>query len=64
MTTTRHDSLISAVFGSVATMVRTAGTRRAQRLALTSLLQMDASRLDDLGITTGDILTAIEARRR
>jgi uncharacterized protein YjiS (DUF1127 family) len=33
--------------------------RRARRIALASLLEMDAHRLDDLGITTAEIHQAL-----
>jgi len=41
--------------------VRTARARRAQRIALASLLEMDASRLDDLGIDAQDVVEALSA---
>ncbi|HEV7718034.1 MAG TPA: hypothetical protein VGO70_03555 [Arsenicitalea sp.] len=37
---------------------------RKRRMALTSLLEMDACRLDDLGISRGDILEAMHAPSR
>lgn len=36
--------------------------RRAQRLALASLLELDAARLDDLGISYQDVAEAVITR--
>jgi uncharacterized protein YjiS (DUF1127 family) len=41
--------------------VRSHRARRAQRLALASLLEMDPSRLDDLGINAQDVAEALSA---
>ena len=50
-----------AVFGQWFAKVR-AG--RTQRLALNSLLDLDAHRLEDLGINRGDLFDAMQAEHR
>jgi uncharacterized protein YjiS (DUF1127 family) len=52
---------ISSVFQTVVRSFRTLKARRTQRLALRTLIEMDASRLDDLGINVEDIRDAINA---
>ena len=63
-TATRTNSFISAAFEAVATRVHTARVRRSQRIALLSLMDMDASRLDDLGLNVGDVMDALAANGR
>ena len=41
-----------------------ARARRAQRLTLIALLQLDGSRLDDLGIAYQDVAEALQARSK
>lgn len=52
---------VSSVFQTVVRGLRSRQARRAQRLALRTLIEMDASRLDDLGINVQDIRDAINA---
>jgi uncharacterized protein YjiS (DUF1127 family) len=54
-------SFFSAAFEAVATQVRTARAHRAQRIALLTLMDMDASRLDDLGLNAQDVIDALAA---
>ena len=46
------------------TWLAKARAERAQRIALESLLQLDAHRLDDLGINRGDLFDAMHASHR
>lgn len=59
--TTTTASFFSDAFDSLAKQVRAARVRRAQRIALVSLMDMDASRLDDLGLSVGDIIDALQS---
>jgi hypothetical protein len=58
---TTTTSFLSAAFEAIATQVRTARGRRAQRIALLTLMDMDAGRLDDLGLNTQDVIDALAA---
>jgi uncharacterized protein YjiS (DUF1127 family) len=60
---TRPAEFLSAAFEAVAGRVRSARVRRSQRLALMSLMDMDAHRLDDLGLNVRDVMDALAARR-
>ena len=51
-------------FTLVWTWFAKARAERAQRIALESLLQLDAHRLDDLGINRGDLFDAMHASHR
>jgi uncharacterized protein YjiS (DUF1127 family) len=67
MTTTtliRSRSFVSAAFEAVAGRVHRAQLRRSQRIALLSLMDMHASRLDDLGLNVGDVMDALAANGR
>ncbi len=64
MTTTARtstQSFFAATFEAAASHVRTARARRAQRLALITLMDMDAARLDDLGLNAQDVIEALSA---
>ena len=61
MSTTTTSSFFSAAFDDLAKRVRMARARRAQRIALITLMDMDASRLDDLGLSVGDIVDALQS---
>ena len=60
-TIARATSLPAIVFNAVAHALRAAAARRAQRIALGELLAMSPGRLNDLGISAGDIIEALEA---
>jgi uncharacterized protein YjiS (DUF1127 family) len=58
-------SLPDRIFSALADLGRGLSAlrvRRAQRLALASLLELDSARLDDLGINTQDVAEAIRSR--
>jgi len=48
----------------VAALFAKARAQRVQRLALSSLLELDPHRLDDLGINRGDLFDAMHAEPR
>jgi hypothetical protein len=52
-------SFFEAAFEALTAHVRKGRVRRAQRIALRSLLEMDAVRLDDLGISAHDVIEAM-----
>jgi len=54
---------VSNVLAALVRVLRTRRIRRAQRLALVTLLEMDASRLDDLGISIEDVREALSTRQ-
>jgi hypothetical protein len=56
-------SFFDAAFEKVATIVRAHTIRRSQRIALGTLMEMDASRLDDLGLDIHDVVEALHAQR-
>jgi uncharacterized protein YjiS (DUF1127 family) len=55
-TTTRD--FFEQAFERIAAFAREQHARRRQRIALASLMEMDASRLDDLGIDAHDVAEA------
>ena len=61
--TTTSSSFFEAAFEKVATIAREHRVRRAQRIALVSLMEMDASRLDDLGLNVHDVVEALHTQR-
>jgi hypothetical protein len=46
----------------LATRARASAARRSRHIALKTLLDMDAGRLDDLGISVDDVLEAFGRR--
>ena len=56
-------SLLAAAFHGVLRWVATQHEKRAQKLALQSLLFAPEHRLRDVGITREQVISAIEARR-
>ena len=64
MTTVAHttsQSFFEAAFERIAGFAREHRVRRAQRVALVSLMDMDAGRLDDLGLNIQDIVEALNS---
>ena len=59
---TTSQSFFDAAFERIAGFAREYRVRRAQRLALVTLMDMDASRLDDLGLNVHDVVDALNAR--
>jgi hypothetical protein len=59
---TTSQSFFDAAFEKIATVAREHRVRRAQRIALATLLDMDASRLDDLGLNVHDVVEALHAQ--
>ena len=59
-TTTR--SFFEAAFEKISGLAREHRVRRAQRIALATLMDMDASRLDDLGLNVQDVVEALNAQ--
>lgn len=57
--TTAH--FVARAVGAVVEGIRVLHARRAQRLALAALVEMDPGRLDDLGITVQDVQDAMQA---
>jgi uncharacterized protein YjiS (DUF1127 family) len=55
---------VATAFRSVATWFAAVRAERARRLMLRSLLEMDAHRLDDLGISAHDVMKAVDQNRR
>jgi uncharacterized protein YjiS (DUF1127 family) len=53
----------ASVFKTIATALAAWRAARARRVALSSLLEMEAHRLDDLGITVQDVVDALGRRR-
>ena len=60
-TTSTTSSFFEAAFETIARHVRSARTRRTQRIALLALMDMDAGRLDDLGLDASDVMAALAA---
>lgn len=54
-------SFTSTAFGTLVRSFRVMRVRRAQRLAVRTLLEMDRGRLDDLGIDLQDVHDAFAA---
>jgi uncharacterized protein YjiS (DUF1127 family) len=61
MTVTTPSTFFESAFETLAQRVRGAHSRRTQQLALASLLDMDAHQLDDLGLSVGDVLDALNS---
>jgi hypothetical protein len=59
---TTSQSFFEAAFETIATIARKHRARRAQRIALVTLMDMDASRLDDLGLNVHDVVEALHAQ--
>jgi uncharacterized protein YjiS (DUF1127 family) len=53
-------SFFEAAFEGFVAQVHAYRTRRAQRLALRTLLEMDPSRLEDFGISAQDVVEAFD----
>jgi hypothetical protein len=54
-------SFFEEAFERIANFAREYRVRRAQRIALVSLMDMDTSRLDDLGLNAQDVVEALSA---
>jgi len=63
MTPTTPSSFFESAFETMTRRIRGAQSRRAQHLALASLMEMDAHQLDDLGISIGDVIEARQSPR-
>ena len=61
MTASTTSTFFESAFETLARRIRDARTRRTQQLALASLRDMDAHQLDDLGLSVGDVLDALNA---
>jgi uncharacterized protein YjiS (DUF1127 family) len=61
---TRPADFLNAAFEALAGRVRSVRHRRAQHVALRSLLELDAHRLDDIGLNVRDVMDALAARGR
>lgn len=59
---TASQSFFEAAFEAIAPHVRSARSRRARRIGLLTLMDMDAGRLDDLGLNAQDVADALAAR--
>jgi uncharacterized protein YjiS (DUF1127 family) len=59
--TTPH-SFFEAAFERLSQFNRDYRAHRAQRMALATLMEMDASRLDDLGLNVQDVMEALHAK--
>lgn len=57
--TTVTQSPVFSVLASAKSLIEGYRVRRAQRLALVALMEMEPSRLDDLGISVEDIRDAV-----
>lgn len=55
-------SFFETAFQAIVTGVRKRRARRAHRIALAALMQMDAVRLDDLGLEAADLIEALSGR--
>lgn len=58
---TTTSSFFEQAFEKIATFAHEQSARRAQRIALATLMDMDAGRLDDLGLSTQDVVDALSA---
>jgi uncharacterized protein YjiS (DUF1127 family) len=58
---TTSASFFEEAFGRIAVFARDYRARRAQRIALVTLMDMDAARLDDLGLNAQDVVEALSA---
>ena len=61
-TPTRPDDFFDAAFQGLAGRVRSLKAQRSQRIALTTLLEMDHHRLNDLGLSVHEVRGALEGR--
>ena len=61
MTASTTSTFFESAFETLARRIRDARTRRTQQLALASLRDTDAHQLDDLGLSVGDVLDALNA---
>ena len=59
---TTTQSFFEAAFEKISAFARDVQVRRAQRIALVTLMDMDASRLDDLGLNVQDVVEALNAQ--
>jgi hypothetical protein len=59
---TTSQSFFEAAFESISGFAREHRVRRAQRVALVALMDMDASHLDDLGLNVQDVVEALNAQ--
>jgi hypothetical protein len=59
---TTSQSFFEAAFEKVSAFAREYRVRRAQRIALVTLMDMDASRLDDLGLNVQDVVEALNTQ--
>jgi len=58
---TTSQSFFEAAFERIAGFAREHRVRRAQRIALVTLMDMDAGHLDDLGLNVQDVVEALNA---
>ncbi len=61
ITHTSTASFFEEAFERIANFARDYRVRRAQRIALVTLMDMDAARLDDLGLNAQDVAEALSA---
>jgi uncharacterized protein YjiS (DUF1127 family) len=54
-------SFFETAFEVLVTRARESNARRAQRIALASLLEMDPRHLDDIGLSAADVVDAFTA---
>ena len=59
---TTSQSFFEAAFEKISTFARESRVRRAQRIALVTLMDMDAGRLDDLGLNVQDVVEALNTQ--
>jgi uncharacterized protein YjiS (DUF1127 family) len=57
----RTGTVAASLFRAIVGAIKAAASRRAQRIALSELLRMDPTRLDDLGINQQDVVEALNA---
>jgi uncharacterized protein YjiS (DUF1127 family) len=55
-------SFFEAAFAKLAQFNREQQVRRTQRLALLTLMEMDAGQLDDLGLNAQDVIDALHTK--
>ena len=60
---TTSQSFFEAVFERLSGFARQHRVRSAQRIALATLMDMDVSRLDDLGLNVHDVVEALRAEQ-
>jgi hypothetical protein len=59
---TTSQSFFEAAFERISGFAREYRVRRAQRIALVTLMDMDAGRLDDLGLNVQDVVEALNTQ--